>query len=132
MSTGWPAASSRPAGLTGQDGRALPRSGPRRVRGRYHSGVTKQIALRLPDELVDRLDAVVAADPSLPTRSAALHRAVAALVADRERAAVDEAIVDGYRRHPPGATDTWGDVEETALAAALVNAERLDAEDGGW
>lgn len=94
--------------------------------------MTKQIALRLPDELVERLDAVVAADPSLPTRSAALQQAVAALVAERERERIDDAIVEGYRRHPPGATETWGDVEEAVLAAALINAERLDAEDGGW
>lgn len=94
--------------------------------------MTKQIALRLPDGLVERLDAVVAADPSLPSRSAALHQAVAVLVAERERAATDAAIVDGYRRHPPGAADGWGDIEEAGLSAALLNAERLDAEDGGW
>lgn len=94
--------------------------------------MTKQIALRLPDDLVDRLDALVATDPSLPTRSAALHRAVATLVAERERAAIDQAIIDGYRRHPPGLADEWGSLEEAALAAASINAERLDAEDGGW
>lgn len=94
--------------------------------------MTKQIALRLPDDLVDRLDAIVAADPLLASRSAALHRAVAALVISRERAALDTTIVEGYRRHPAGATDDWGDPEEHALAAALLNAKRLDAEDGGW
>jgi Arc/MetJ-type ribon-helix-helix transcriptional regulator len=94
--------------------------------------MTRQIALRLPEELVDRLDALVAADPSLVSRSAALHQAVAVLVADRERALVDAAIVDGYRRVPPGGVDQWGDPEEAALMAALLNARRLDAEDGGW
>ncbi len=92
----------------------------------------KQIALRLPEELVERLDAVVAADPSLPTRSAALHGALDAWVTQRERAAIDAAIVDGYRRHPPGTVDDWGNPEEAAIAAALLNAARLDAEDGGW
>lgn len=93
--------------------------------------MTKQIALRLPAELVKRLDAVVAADPSLPTRSAAIHQAVADLVSERERAAIDAAIVEGYRRQPPAAVDDWGDADEAALAAALVNADRLDAEDAG-
>lgn len=94
--------------------------------------MTKQIALRLPDGLVERLDAVVAADPAFESRSAALHQAVISLVRARERAAIDAAIIDGYRRRPPGTTDDWGDIEEHALAAARLNASRLDAEDGGW
>ena len=94
--------------------------------------MTKQIALRLPDDLVARLDALVATDPSLPTRSAALNQAVAMLVRQRERAVIDAAIVEGYRRHPAGTVDDWGDVEEAALAATLLNAERLDSDDGGW
>jgi hypothetical protein len=92
--------------------------------------MTKQIALPLPEQLVARLDAVVAADPSLPTRSAALHQAVATLVSERERASVDVAILGSNGRHPPATVDDWGNPEEAALAAALLNAARLDADDG--
>lgn len=94
--------------------------------------MTKQIALRLSEELVQRLDAVVAADASLANRSDALQRAVVELVRTAERAIVDAAIVEGYRRYPPGQVDDWGDPEEHALALALLNAKRLDDEDGGW
>lgn len=94
--------------------------------------MTKQIALRLPQALVDALDAIVVADPALPTRSAALQRAVSEFVTARGKTAVDAAIVAGYRQVPPGACDEWGDPDAAALRAALANAARLDAEDGGW
>ncbi len=94
--------------------------------------MTKQIALRLPESLVKAVDIIVAADDSLATRSAALNQAVRDFVDVRSRRAVDAAIVNGYERIPAGTVDEWGDCDAAALAAALVNAARLDAEDGGW
>jgi len=94
--------------------------------------MTKQIALRLPESLVKAVDIIVAADDSLATRSAALNQAVRDFVDVRSRRAVDAAIVNGYERIPAGTVDEWGDCDAAALAAALANAARLDAEDGGW
>ncbi len=72
------------------------------------------VAVRLPDGLVQRLDALVAATV-FPSRSEALRQALEALLDEAERAAVDRAILDGYRRHPP--PEPGVDVRTRALAS---------------
>jgi len=61
---------------------------------------TEQIAIRLPRHDVEELDDLVERGV-YPSRSAAVRAGVAAITALQRRRAVDEAIVDGYRRVPP-------------------------------
>jgi Arc/MetJ-type ribon-helix-helix transcriptional regulator len=91
--------------------------------------MTRQIALRLSDALVEAVDRLVVSDPGLASRSEAIRVAVERYVASASRAAIDGAIVEAYDRTPPGQVDEWGDAEQQALQAALLNAARLDAED---
>jgi len=70
------------------------------------------VAVRLPDELVQRLDQLVA-QGRYATRTEAVRRALVQLADDAERAEIDRAIVEGYRRSPPpeptGADDARAD-----------------------
>src|SRR5665811_1458058 len=61
---------------------------------------SEQIAIRLPRHDVEELDDLVER-VVYPSRSAAVRAGVAAITALQRRRAVDEAIVDGYRRVPP-------------------------------
>lgn len=58
-----------------------------------------QIAVRLPTELVDELDALVRGG-RFDTRADAVRSALATLVDGERRRRVGEAIADGYRRVP--------------------------------
>jgi Arc/MetJ-type ribon-helix-helix transcriptional regulator len=61
---------------------------------------TQQIAVRLPDELLSELDALV--DRGVYNSRAAAVRAGLEAVMDQERRrATDRAVVEGYRRSPP-------------------------------
>ncbi len=65
------------------------------------------ITLRVSEERVRRVDAAVARG-AYPTRAAAMSAALDWLLAEDERRAVDEAIVEGYTRVPPTAEeDAW-------------------------
>lgn len=57
-----------------------------------------QIAVVLPDEQVDELDRLVPGE--FASRAEAVRTAVAALLAERRSAAVDERYAAGYDRHP--------------------------------
>jgi Arc/MetJ-type ribon-helix-helix transcriptional regulator len=74
-----------------------------------------QIAVRLPDELVEELDALVAAG-SFGSRAAAVRAGIETLVAVERRRSVDATILDGYRRLPPSNAD------ERAAIASLKDA----------
>lgn len=58
------------------------------------------VAVRLPDELVQRVDQLVT-QGRYTTRTEAVRTALVRLTDDAERAEVDRAIVEGYRRCPP-------------------------------
>lgn len=62
------------------------------------------ITARTPDELVQRVDDLVAAGV-YESRAAVIVAALERLVADLEREAVDRAIVEGYTRIPPTADE---------------------------
>lgn len=62
------------------------------------------ISARLPDDLVERVDALVRAGTTR-SRSDALRDALLRYLADHERRQVDEAIRAGYARHPPPVPD---------------------------
>lgn len=81
--------------------------------------MTQQLALRIPDELWNRLDQVVA-EGRFANRTEAVRFAIGQFVERERRHAVGEAIVAGYARIPE--TD-----EE--LATADANLRRLVAEE---
>jgi len=71
--------------------------------------MTSQLALRLPDDLTKALDALVA-EGRYATRTDAVRQAVRDLLDRERRRAIDEALVDGYRRLPPTADEErWAD-----------------------
>ncbi len=65
---------------------------------------TQQIAVRLPEELLDELDALVASGV-YESRAAAVRAGVEAITALERRLQTDRAIVAGYRRTPPTAAE---------------------------
>lgn len=76
---------------------------------------TEQIAVRLPEELLSDLDALVA-NGVYESRAAAVRAGVEAITALEHRRQIDRAIVAGYRRLPPNA------VEDDAAVASLRDA----------
>ncbi|MHB1930250.1 MAG: ribbon-helix-helix domain-containing protein [Acidimicrobiales bacterium] len=61
---------------------------------------TEQIAVRLPEELLDALDALVAGG-IYDSRAAAVRAGIEAITALERRHQTDRAIVAGYLRTPP-------------------------------
>jgi Arc/MetJ-type ribon-helix-helix transcriptional regulator len=61
---------------------------------------TRQIAVRLPEDLLTALDDLVARG-GYETRAAAVRAGVEALLELDRRRVCDQAIVEGYRRAPP-------------------------------
>lgn len=85
--------------------------------------------VQLSDELLQMVDRR-AATVGL-SRSALIRIALEQFLArDRERA-LTRAIVDGYRRLPPGTADEWGEMSKMSDQAATDVARRLDAEERG-
>ena len=76
---------------------------------------TEQIAVRLPEELLSDLDALVATG-LYESRAAAVRAGVEAITALEHRRQIDRAIVAGYQRTPPNA------VEDDAAVASLRDA----------
>jgi Arc/MetJ-type ribon-helix-helix transcriptional regulator len=65
---------------------------------------TEQIAVRLPEELLNELDALVATGV-YESRAAAVRAGVEAITALERRREVDRVIVAGYELTPPTATE---------------------------
>lgn len=76
-----------------------------------------QIAVRLDDELVAQVDHLVVTGV-VKSRSQAVREGLRALVDQRRRLAVGEAIADGYRRLPQTDDETaWTDEATAAMIA---------------
>lgn len=78
---------------------------------------TTQIAIRVPDDLLEEVDRMVESG-SLESRADAVRRGLEHLVALARRQRIDLAIVDGYRRAPPAGSDEV--LAEAALRASLL------------
>ncbi len=63
------------------------------------------LAVRVPDTLLDRLDALVA-DGRYANRTEVVRTALDRLMADERRHEIDQAIVEGYARRPADPPDT--------------------------
>lgn len=72
---------------------------------------TQQVAVRLPLGLLGAVDRLVAAG-AFPSRAAAVRAGLDAIIEIERRRAVDEAVIDGYRRIPPSSAE-----EASALAS---------------
>lgn len=79
------------------------------------SMATEQIAVRLPEELLSELDALVASGV-YGSRAAAVRAGIEAVMALERRQDTDRAILAGYRRTPPTAA------EQESAVASLRNA----------
>jgi len=91
--------------------------------------MTTQIAVRLPDPLVEAIDGL--AEGAL-TRTDVVRLALEQFVEREARRKIDEALIRGYTEHPPGGVDQWGDLEAQTAAEGRRAAAALDAWDGGW
>ncbi len=74
-----------------------------------------QIAIRLPDELLARLDELVRSG-AYESRAAAVRAGIEAVARMDERRSIDRSILEGYRRHPPTPA------EDAAASASLREA----------
>jgi Arc/MetJ-type ribon-helix-helix transcriptional regulator len=73
---------------------------------------TEQIAVRLPGEMLARLDALVGRG-RYANRVSAVRQGIELLLVAEEQRTIDEEIVEGYRRLPQS------DAEHAAAVAAL-------------
>jgi Arc/MetJ-type ribon-helix-helix transcriptional regulator len=87
--------------------------------------MSPQIAVRIDQDLADRLDALVA-DGRFDTKADAIRAGIEALLEHERQRRLDDAIVEGYRRIPAG--DDAG-LESALDAASHEMAVALDAEE---
>lgn len=93
-----------------------------RMTERYAHSMTTQIAVKLPDRLVDELDALVA-HGAFASRSDAVRHGIEALVRADERRRIDLAYAEGFRRVP----DRDDEMEDaTRLAVESIRDEPWD------
>ncbi len=76
---------------------------------------TEQIAVRLPQELLDELDDLVTRGV-YGSRAAAVRAGVEAVAESERRRQVDQAVIEGYQRRPASAA------ERQAAVASLLDA----------
>jgi Arc/MetJ-type ribon-helix-helix transcriptional regulator len=77
----------------------------------------EQIAVRLPKDLLARLDALVK-QGTYESRAAAVRAGIETLAELERRKAVDQAIVEGYQRIPPTASEDRAALESLREAIA--------------
>lgn len=81
--------------------------------------MTTQIAVKLPDDLVSRIDTLVARG-DFPSRSAAVREGLEAILAGGRRKAIDDAFEQGFAAIP----ETKSELRESArLAREAINEE---------
>lgn len=81
--------------------------------------MTVQIAVKLPDELVARLDELVRGG-SFPSRSSGVRRALEVLLAAEEHHRVDALFASGFRQLPDDGAEL---AEATRLAIEAIEDE---------
>lgn len=76
-----------------------------------------QLVTRIPDEVAEAIDGLVAARV-FASRSDAVRAGLDAVIERERRAAVGRSIVEGYRRVPPEQDDlAWSDAASAAMIA---------------
>lgn len=82
----------------------------------YAKRMTAQLAIRLPDEVVESMDRLVDRR-RFANRTEIVRVAVERLLAEVRERELDEAIVAGYRRVPDTTPDAWIDAATRELVA---------------
>lgn len=78
--------------------------------------MTLQIAVRIPDELAQEMDRLVSSG-RYATRAEAVRAGLETIVEQERQRAIDQAIVDGYRRQPPTpAEERWVETGQELIA----------------
>jgi Arc/MetJ-type ribon-helix-helix transcriptional regulator len=77
--------------------------------------MTTQIAVKLPDEMLDAVDRLVAAG-RFESRSGAVRAGLVILVRQADRERIDRAFSEGFRRHPEE-PDELADASRLAIEA---------------
>lgn len=81
--------------------------------------MTVQIAVKLPDDLLERIDTLVS-EGVFASRSAAVRHGLETVVEKRKRELIDEAFREGFRRFP----ETEEELQEaTRLAIESIEEE---------
>jgi Arc/MetJ-type ribon-helix-helix transcriptional regulator len=88
--------------------------------------MSPQIAVRVPQALSDQLDALVS-EGLFETKAEAIRTAIESMVDVERRRRIGEAIVEGYRRIPPGDDP---DLEAALEANLLDMLQDLEAAEG--
>lgn len=76
----------------------------------------QQTLVQLTDDLVALLDE--RAEREGVSRSQLIRSVLESFLAEDRRRAIDEAIVEGYRRVPPGELDAWAEASARRSIAA--------------
>ncbi len=93
---------------------------------------TTQIAVRLPNDLLAKVDRIVDADEAA-SRADAVRQALDSWVRAVNRRRTGKKIADGYDRVPSGRPDEWGDLDaalDWGTAAVILDLERQEREAG--
>lgn len=93
-------------------------------------GMTVQIAVRLPQQLLARVDQLVQTG-SVNSRADAVRQALERLVTAIEHAETTSQIVAGYTDRPVGEPDDWGRLDlmlDWSSAAAMSELDRQERE----
>jgi putative addiction module CopG family antidote len=78
--------------------------------------MTKQLAVRLPDQMVREVDSLIA-EGQYANRTEVVRAALDRLLDEIKQQHLDAAIVDGYRRVPDAPADAWVEASTRALVA---------------
>lgn len=81
--------------------------------------MTVQLAVKLPEELVGRLDELVRSG-RLPSRSMGMRRALEVFLGAEDRRRVDAAFAEGFRLHPDDGAEL---ADATRLALEAIEDE---------
>lgn len=86
--------------------------------------MSQQIAIRIPDDDLEALDAAIA-HGRFPNRAAAVREALSRLLRDERRASIEEADRRGYGATPQ---EEWAGQVGLAAFASFVEVEEKDEE----
>ncbi|MPZ54831.1 MAG: ribbon-helix-helix protein, CopG family [Acidimicrobiia bacterium] len=79
--------------------------------------MSQQLAVRIPDDMADRLTDLVA-EGRYPSVAAAIRSGIQELIERRDAHEIDQQIVEGYRRVPPTDTEeVWAEKSGRELIA---------------
>lgn len=91
--------------------------------------MSEQIAIRIPDELAESLEDLVASG-RFETRAQAVRTALEELIETERRRRIGRLIAEGYERTPQGETDELAEAASASARSTLGAMEREEEEAG--